>query len=46
MYFLTNKYVTNSHIRVSKIVKEIKFEGVCCELESRKCFQRQLVTNI
>ena len=28
-------------LRVTKIVKEIKFEGVWGELEAKKCFQRQ-----
>ena len=28
-------------LRVTKIVKEINFEGVLGELESKKCFQRQ-----
>ena len=27
--------------RVSKNVKEIKFEGVWCDLESKESFQRQ-----
>ena len=27
-------------IRVTKIVKEIKFEGVCGESEAKKCFKR------
>ena len=31
-------------LRVMKIVKEIKFEGFWDELESKKDFQRQLVT--
>ena len=31
-------------IRVTKIVKEIKFEGVLGELESKTAFQRQSVT--
>ena len=31
-------------LRVMKIVKEIKFEGFWGELESKKGFQRQLVT--
>ena len=31
-------------IRVTKIVKEIKFEGVWGELESKTGFQRQSVT--
>ena len=30
-------------LRVTKIVKEINFEGVWNELESKKCFQRQSV---
>ena len=29
-------------IRVSKIIKEIKFEGVLGELESKNGFQRQI----
>ena len=31
-------------LRVIKIVKEIKFEGVLVELEATKCFQRQPFT--
>ena len=31
-------------LRVTKIVKEIKFEGVKCKLESKTGFQRQSVT--
>ena len=31
-------------VRVTKIVKEIKFEGVWDELGSKKLFQRQSVT--
>ena len=31
-------------LRVTKIVKEIKFEGVWDELESKNGFQRQSVT--
>ena len=31
-------------LRVTKIVKEIKFEGVWGELEAQKCFQRQSFT--
>ena len=31
-------------LRVIKIVKETKFEGVCSELEAKKCFHRQLFT--
>ena len=31
-------------LRVTKIVKEIKFEGVWGDLESKKCFQRQSFT--
>ena len=29
---------------VTKIVKEIEFEGVWCELKAKKCFQRQSFT--
>ena len=28
-------------LRVNKIVKEIKFEGVWGELKAKNCFQRQ-----
>ena len=28
-------------LRVTKIVKEMKFKGVWGELEAKKCFQRQ-----
>ena len=31
-------------LRVTKIVKEIKFEGVWDELEAKNCSQRQLFT--
>ena len=31
-------------LRVTKIVKEIKFQGVWGELGSKKCFQRQQLT--
>ena len=31
-------------LRVTKIVKEIKFEGVSRELEAKKCFLRQSFT--
>ena len=31
-------------LRVTKIVKEIKFEGVRGKLEARKCFRRQAFT--
>ena len=31
-------------LRVTKIVKEIKFEGVWAELEATGCFQRQSFT--
>ena len=31
-------------VRVTKIVKEIKFEGVWGELESKKSFQRRSFT--
>ena len=31
-------------LRVTKNVKEIMFEGVWGELESKKCFQRQQIT--
>ena len=31
-------------LRVTEIVKEIKFEGVWDELETQKCFQRQSFT--
>ena len=31
-------------IRVTKIVKEIKFEGVWGELEAKRCLQRQSFT--
>ena len=31
-------------LRVTNISKEIKFEGVWEELESKKCFQRQKIT--
>ena len=31
-------------LRVTKIVKEIKFEEVWSKLKSRTCFQRQSVT--
>ena len=31
-------------LRVTKIVKEIEFKGVCDERESKKGFQRQSVT--
>ena len=31
--------------RVTKIVKEIKFEGVWGKLEAKKCFERQPFTN-
>ena len=32
-------------LRVTKIIKEIKFEGVWSKLEAKKCFQRQSFTN-
>ena len=31
-------------LRVTKIVKEIRFVGVWGELEAKKCFQRQSFT--
>ena len=31
-------------LRVTTIVKKIKFEGTCAMLESRKCVQRQSFT--
>ena len=31
-------------LRVTKIVKEIKFEGVLGEFEAKKCFQRHPFT--
>ena len=31
-------------IRVTKIVNEIKFEGVCCKLEVKNLLQRQSIT--
>ena len=34
-------YSSVQGLRVTKIVKEIKFEGVWGELESKRCFQRQ-----
>ena len=32
-------------LRITKIVKEIKFEEICGELQSKAGFQRQSVTN-
>ena len=31
-------------LRVTKNIKEIKFEGVCREIESKKLFQKQELT--
>ena len=36
---LDEKYVKS--LRITKIVKQIKFEGDCGELEAKYCFQRQ-----
>ena len=33
-------YNTVQDLRVNKIVKEIKFDRVCGELDSKKCFER------
>ena len=33
-------------VRVTKNVKEIKFDGVCSKLEAKKCFQRQIIYKI
>ena len=37
-------YNTVQDMRVNKIVKEIKFDRVCGELDSKKCFERQSIT--